>query len=978
MKQQKNSFCFSAARGDRSMRLGNGLLRPMGRSAERRLGKLRNSSKPAEAVFGAPAELSMNRRSVAQTGSLLYRRLVVGRAAPLRGAKEFPNPWPQARPADCQSATQQTASLRYTSSRRRAISKLWRPLSGARAFAFCVALLPAWLAAGLAQAFTVPQLSGSPVASAGADGTVLAWRTGIELDVAGFNLYRLDGHASKTRLNGTLLLAGVADGVGASYRYRDTAFGRKYQLGIVDGHGVESLVSCVPVASLPEWAQTLPEMATGEVYQRTAPAVGSSGIRGALAIAAPASASGPSPKGSPVEHERLRVTVAESGMYRLTPAQLSLLGMTKAEVSDRLATRQFRVTTGSQRVAWMTDTNDSALLFYHPGGKTLYSAQTVYWVERGRGLVPPPLAGPGPATAAPSTQSFSDTVRFEKDVIGAVFAYNDPTVDFWVWTGFNGGTKVTVFPIALPAMAEPNGQVSLVARVVGATFLTHQAQFYVSNTLVGAASWYGKSPLSVTCNIPAVLVAGGTNSLAVTNAAANTSICYFDYADATYRRSYTALAECLRCGGETNAVVTVRGFTNSGVRLADVSDPRLVREVQQVAVQPDGGGFALSFAPASATNGYYAFSPGAIQAPLTVDSWDAPGLKSATNAADYLVITSSALTNALQPLLAWRTQQGRVCRMIQVQAIADEFGDGIASPQAIRAFLAHALGQWRIAPRAVLLGGKGSYDYRNDTGTAVNHVPVQLVPTSTYLFSSDNALADVVGNDGVPEVAIGRLPAITAAEMSAMVAKIIAYEQDRGGAWTGRAILTAGVPDSGGNFTGSSETAAAFLPLSLTPQRIYLTQYSVSTARTLLINAINSQAVLWNYFGHGGLNILDSGGLLGISDVSRMTNGWRGPVLLGVTCFIARHEVPNFVTLAETLVKQPGGGLPAAWAPTGLSYDDAATIMCSAILQARYQQGVQPLGEAIRAGLASSAAAGVSIDLIQMFTLLGDPGMVMK
>ena len=53
-------------------------------------------------------------------------------------------------------------------------------------------------------------------------------------------------------------------------------------------------------------------------------------------------------------------------------------------------------------------------------------------------------------------------------------------------------------------------------------------------------------------------------------------------------------------------------------------------------------------------------------------------------------------------------------------------------------------------------------------------------------------------------------------------------------------------------------------------------------------------------------------------------------------------------------------------------------FMCCANLAARYQQGVQPLGEAIRQGLASGAAAGVAIDLLQMFTLLGDPGMLMK
>ncbi|MEI7731598.1 MAG: C25 family cysteine peptidase [Verrucomicrobiota bacterium] len=782
-----------------------------------------------------------------------------------------------------------------------------------------LALLLGWLLVPFVPAAPLC-LSGPPMVVAQDNGLVILWRTGTELDVLGFHVHRLDGQGREARLNPQLLPAAVADGVGAIYRQRDTMGAAGYELGIVDLHGQESRVPCVRAAALPEWALALPALPPAELFERCAPP------RLTISKAAAAQALPPAarlPKdASLADRERLKVTVAAPGLYRLTPDQLAAgLGMTVEEARGRLVDRQFRLTVGGQRLAWMTDINDSALLFYHPGGKTIYSAQTVYWLERGRGLVLPPLDGPAPAAPVPDPQSFPETVRFEQDKIGAVFACNDPTVDFWVWESFYSGDKKSTFPFTLEAMVAPAGDISVVLQLLGGSLTTHRADVFINNTLVGSGSGDGKNPLAITCSVPAALVVAGTNILGISNATVSADYIYLDYFDVAYRRRFTAVHESLRCVGETNNLITMRGFSNSAVRLAEVSDPRLLREIKCVRVEPDGNTFALTFAPANPTNRYYAFSPSALLSPVAIEGWDSPGLKSATNAADYLVITASPLTNALRPLVEWRTLQGRVGRMIEVRAIADEFGYGNVTPQAIQAFLAHAIRNWRLPPRAVLLGGKGTYDYRNDTGTAVNHVPILLVPTSTYLFASDNALADVAGNDGVPEVAIGRLPATTSADMSAMVGRIIAYEQDAGGDWTRRAILTADDPDEGGDFPASSEAAAVLLPSSLSLQRIYLTTYPVSTARTLLLSAINNQAGLWNYFGHGGFNVMD-GGWLGNSDVSLMTNGCRGPVLLGMTCFIARHELPGYASLGETLMIQPNGGMAALWAPTGLSYDE--------------------------------------------------------
>ncbi len=77
--------------------------------------------------------------------------------------------------------------------------------------------------------------------------------------------------------------------------------------------------------------------------------------------------------------------------------------------------------------------------------------------------------------------------------------------------------------------------------------------------------------------------------------------------------------------------------------------------------------------------------------------------------------------------------------------------------------------------------------------------PVILAKTPEGLFAADKMFGDVTGKNGLPEIAIGRLPAVTNAELQAMIDKIKAYESGQG-AWTGKALMIADNADDGGDF----------------------------------------------------------------------------------------------------------------------------------------------------------------------------------
>ena len=75
---------------------------------------------------------------------------------------------------------------------------------------------------------------------------------------------------------------------------------------------------------------------------------------------------------------------------------------------------------------------------------------------------------------------------------------------------------------------------------------------------------------------------------------------------------------------------------------------------------------------------------------------------------------------------------------------------------------------------------------------------------------------------GVPAVAIGRIPAVTAAELRAYVDKVAAYERGPGGAWTGQALLVGDDADMGGDFAATNNAIAGALEPGQALSRVYL------------------------------------------------------------------------------------------------------------------------------------------------------------
>jgi hypothetical protein len=438
-------------------------------------------------------------------------------------------------------------------------------------------------------------------------------------------------------------------------------------------------------------------------------------------------------------------------------------------------------------------------------------------------------------------------------------------------------------------------------------------------------------------------------------------VVYIDSLDVSYPRRHVALSDRSGFTASGSGAVHVAGFTTDDALVLDVTrarTPSLLRGATRA-------GGTVHF-EAMSERRYFAFASAAVVGP---EVKSVPTLSSlGAGGADYVVITPESMEGAARELAEHRESQGLKARVVTLETIHDELGFGIPSPHNVKAFLQLARGKWSPAPRFVVLVGKGTYDFKDVLGKGDNLMPPLFAATPNGLYASDNRLADVSGNDGVPDVMIGRIPVLSDEELRSYLKKLQAFE----GGGLGEALFLTDNPDVAGNFIGDSERLTALLPTDVDVHRVYLSQLTVKQARQSLMTTLQSGVGYWNYIGHGGLDRFASEGLFLTTDVPLLSNSVT-PIVASLTCSAGRFEIPGWASLGEALVMKETGGAVAAWAPSGLSYNSQALILNQALVKSLYDGNTVYLGEAIQSALENFSEEGQLGFMLSIYNLLGDP-----
>ncbi|MCK4761321.1 MAG: hypothetical protein KAW12_03915 [Candidatus Aminicenantes bacterium] len=818
---------------------------------------------------------------------------------------------------------------------------------------------------------------------------VVHWETAAEIGTAGFYLLRLDEATGKyKRVNKEFLPGLMNSPKGGIYRCVDSSavLGGTYLYKLVEIEsgpgkriygpfkvtvGVEQpgvdRIELEPLRGL-YGKQPHPVSPEREVRMRS--------VRQSLSTAklsAPAVR-----KGSDV-----KVVVREKGLYFLDAAAIAAgTGRSHQKVVNMIKNRRLRLLNRGLDIAYLPGKNGSGLYFYGQDIDSIYTLDNVYWLTAGTGTGMEFVDGGMPAPTG-GTEIFKDFLHLEKDNYSLTALFHDPEADYWLWDFVSAGQGGKSFKFNANAPSS-YGDARLTVHLKGATdiaaVLDHHAEVSLNGNLIGSGSWNGKEAHNFDLYFDQSLLIDGENTIEVKGILDNgvsQSIFHVDSFDLKFRRFYRAVNDMLLCYGAKNAVITVDGFTHPDIYVFDITAPARPRMVTGVSKD---GAYRVSFVPRSGSR-YLVLSPNGTLTPHALITDKLSNLKAMRSAADYVVITPAGLENAAKKMANFQQNKGLEAKVIELEDIYDEFNHGIANPAAIKDFLAYAYNNWDAGGlKYALFAGEGSYDYKNNLGHGDCLIPPLLVDTPRGLFAADGLFGDIEGADGAPEIAIGRLPVMTPAELRAYVDKLADYESSTG-AWTGKVLMLADNADDGGNFPYDS----AYLSSLLTGYSIgnitlpdSARSDQVKAAKQQAIDGINSGVLLVNYVGHAGLNLLANEGLLRTSDLSGLFNGDRLPIFSALTCVVGRFALPGYDTLGESLVLKDNGGAVAVWAPSGASYNTPAIRLGEAFFRAAFSGREKVLGKAILQAKRDCAALGIAPFMLNIYNLLGDPALEIK
>jgi hypothetical protein len=613
-------------------------------------------------------------------------------------------------------------------------------------------------------------------------------------------------------------------------------------------------------------------------------------------------------------------------------------------------------------------------IYFLSGGEALnpYERRAMYELERRGGGARMPLASAAPDGAAlPFLEHCID--REENRYYQAGLLEAD---DLWLWDTLLAPTTRS-YPFALRGVlsSEP---AEVEVRIQGVSDLPespdHHLRLWINGVAVGESTLEGKTGLRLTAEISPGTLLDGENRLEIENVGdtgASYSMVMLDRFSVRYARLPEADAGHLEGSFRETGTAEVSGFSG-GALVVDVSadPPRWLKGVESA----DG---MVRFR-AEAARSYALVSPGSL---LKADVLNAlPGLlKKDRRQTDYLVIGPPALLEAARPLIARRRAQGLRTRAVSIEQIYSEFGFGERRPEAVREFLTFSYHYWgKPSPRYVLLLGDASYDFKDYLGTGVtNHLPSLAVKTSYLWTASDPAYAAVNGDDILPDLAIGRLPAANPEELTAMVDKILAYESS-GSLSSGPMVLVADDADAAGDFEADAEEIASTLLPAAAQRKIYLGRLGTEQTRAEIADAFDQGASLLSYMGHGGIHLWASENLFDTSGVAGLGPQDRMPLVLTLNCLNGYFHFPYFDSLAEELVKAEGRGAIAAVSPSGLSLNEPAHQFHKALLAELLSGDHARLGDALSAAQAEYAADGAFPELISIYHLFGDPALPVR
>ena len=606
--------------------------------------------------------------------------------------------------------------------------------------------------------------------------------------------------------------------------------------------------------------------------------------------------------------------------------------------------------------------------------------------------------------AAPSGTDLSAvsrevTVHREQDTVYSGTCPAQEGADRWFWA--LAYTSPADFTFSLDAVDTGYGGLCTVTvNMHGLTWddtvdPDHHVVIALNGTQIGEIKWDGKTPCTFSAEQNHTLLNSGSNTVTLTlpqdTGTVNDAV-YVDSIDIAYRRLWQASEGRFHTELSGPGRATVDGFASSSIRVFDITDPELPAVGENAVITEESpGSWSITFKAGTGDRSYLLITDSALRSPVSYETDTPSDLRDNRSGADMLIVSYPGFMTDIEPLAERRRSQGLRVRSVSVQDVFDEFSDGEPGPEAIRDFVKYAFEHYEPpAPKYLLLVGDATSDPldRHGTGT-INFMPTYLAYTR-YLgeTASDLYFVCVAGDDPLPDLMAGRIPARSRAEVASYVQKVLAYEdQPRGGAWEGRFVLAA---DNATNpsedvFVPYSNTLAVHASSQIERVTIHLGEYAnPAEANTDLKAAIGAGAALVSYVGHSGIFIWadETPSLLNTSDVDSLSNGTELPFAVSFVCLDGFFTVPDasFSCMGERFVLNPSGGAVAAWSPSSITAARDKKVVGDSFARAIFVDDARTPAQAVLPALEAGWAQGLTDieDVLRTYILFGDPSVRLR
>ncbi|NNE19906.1 MAG: hypothetical protein HKN10_15650, partial [Myxococcales bacterium] len=279
-------------------------------------------------------------------------------------------------------------------------------------------------------------------------------------------------------------------------------------------------------------------------------------------------------------------------------------------------------------------------------------------------------------------------------------------------------------------------------------------------------------------------------------------------------------------------------------------------------------------------------------------------------------------------------------------------------------------------PRFVLLLGDGTFDYRDRMGIGPGAIAPRMVQTKAGLYASDALLGDL-DEDGLADIAVGRIPARSLDEAVAAFEALHRYQALEFSDFGLAALMISGA-NRGTNFSEPIDDLQKWFSSELETRSIGVEALGVERARAELAVDLQRGPYWMHYTGHGGLDRFDDEGVLTSQDIPTL-RPLLPTIVTGMTCSTSRFEWPTVDALAEHMVDPANDFAIASWGASGvtMSYYGAKLGEAFATRLFNADNGAARLGDLV-VSLHQEEAAAYDPKALAVHVLLGDPALRLK